>query len=74
MDRKTSTDKLNKRMNTEKKVIELLEEKGNYLYGDIIKDLNLSYRKGQEVIFSLISKGLIEHCNKSSRLQLAVEN
>ncbi len=61
---------MDRRTNTEEKVIELLEEKGKYLYGDIIKDLNLSYRKGQEAIFSLISRGLIEHCNKSSKLQL----
>ncbi len=54
----------------EKKVLELLKEKGKYLYGDIIKDLNLSYNKGQEVIYSLISKGLIEHCKKSSELQI----
>ncbi len=65
MDRKT---------NTEEKVIELLEVKGNCWYGNIIKDLNLSYSKGQKVIFSLISKGLIKYCNKSSKLQLVIDN
>ncbi len=78
MNRKTSTEKLQsniRNINTEEeKVIELLEEKGQYLYGHIIKDLHLSYTKGQEIIFSLISKGIIEHCNKSSRLQLAIED
>ncbi len=74
MNREISTNNLNVKINTEEKVIQLLEEKGKYLYGDIIKDLHLSYTKGQEVIFSLISKGLIEHCKKSSQLQLTVEN
>ncbi|MCW3786467.1 hypothetical protein [Plebeiibacterium sediminum] len=77
MSRKNSTEKLEKDIRTinteEEKVIELLEEKGQYLYGHIIKDLHLSYTKGQQIIFSLISKGIIEHCKKSYQLQLAVE-
>ncbi|MCW3806147.1 hypothetical protein [Plebeiibacterium marinum] len=62
------------RQYTEEKVIELLASKGECLYGDIIKELNLSYSVGQEVIFSLITKGLIQHCDKSSKLELKLEN
>ena len=46
------------RQYTEEKVIELLASKGECLYGDIIKELNLSYSVGQEVNIFINIKGI----------------
>jgi RecG-like helicase len=56
----------------ERKVLEFLQQKGRYLYGDIIRELNFSVTRGQEVIFSLISHNMIKHVDKSSYLELNV--
>ncbi|WP_297100015.1 hypothetical protein [uncultured Draconibacterium sp.] len=57
----------------EKDILRLLEEKEKYVYGDIIKDLKLSARKGQELIYSLINKGLVKRVDQSSYLKLNVD-
>ncbi|AHW62047.1 hypothetical protein SAMN05444285_12457 [Draconibacterium orientale] len=57
----------------EKDILKLLEEKEEYVYGDIIKDLKLSARKGQVLISSLISKGLVKRVDQTSYLKLNVE-
>ncbi|WP_319226549.1 hypothetical protein [Draconibacterium orientale] len=57
----------------EKDILILLEEKEKYVYGDIIKDLKLSARKGQVLISSLISKGLVKRVDQTSYLKLNVE-
>lgn len=56
----------------EKDILKLLKEKEKYVYGDIIKDLQLSTTKGQESIISLIKRGFIKHVDKSSYLMLNV--
>jgi hypothetical protein len=57
----------------EREVLILLKRKGKYVYGNIIKDLRLPVSKGQELIFSLISKGYIRHVDKSSFIELNVD-
>lgn len=53
----------------EKKILNLLNEKGECLYGEIIKELRISSSKGQEAIFSLLKQGLII-VDKSSSIKL----
>ncbi len=55
----------------EHEVITLIKEKEECRYGDVIKELRLSYSKGQETIYSLVSKGLIQFIGRSSKLKLA---
>lgn len=57
----------------EKEILALLNENKECIYGEIIKQTNLSYSKGKEVIFSLISKGYIQYVGRSTKLKLAVE-
>ncbi|WP_319499431.1 hypothetical protein [uncultured Draconibacterium sp.] len=57
----------------EKDILKLLEEKEKCVYGDIIKDLKLSARKGQELIYSLINKGFVKRVDQSSYLKLNVD-
>ncbi len=57
----------------EKEIIMLLQNHEEYLYGNIIKELNLSHTKGQEHIYSLVSKGLIKYIGRTSKLELAVD-
>lgn len=56
----------------EQDILKLLDEKEKYVYGDIIKDLKLSARKGQVLIHSLINKGLVKRVDQSSYLKLNV--
>ena len=57
----------------EKDILKLLEEKEKCVYGDIIKDLKLSARRGQKLIYSLISKGFVKRVDQSSYLKLNVD-
>lgn len=57
----------------EKDILILLKEKEKYVYGDIIKDLKLSARRGQELISSLLNKGLVKRIDQSSYLKLNVD-
>ena len=57
----------------EQDILKLLDEKEKYVYGDIIKDLKLSVRKGQILIHSLINKGLVKRVDQSSYLKLNVD-
>nr|WP_321355452.1 hypothetical protein [uncultured Draconibacterium sp.] len=57
----------------EQDILKLLDEKEKYVYGDIIKDLKLSARKGQILIHSLINKGLVKRVDQSSYLKLNVD-
>jgi predicted transcriptional regulator len=57
----------------ERKILELLKTRGDCLYGNIIEQLHLSAREGQQVIFSLLSKGLIRHKKLSSNIELNVD-
>nr|WP_319268853.1 hypothetical protein [uncultured Draconibacterium sp.] len=57
----------------EKDILRLLEEKEKCVYGDIIKELRISARKGQESIYSLLNKGFVKHIDKSSYLKLNVD-
>jgi len=56
-----------------KDILILLNEKEKYVYGDIIKDLKLSARRGQELISSLLNKGLVKRIDQSSYLKLNVD-
>ena len=44
----------------EQKVLELLDEKGDCLYGNILKELKIAYTTGAEIIQSLTHKGYIK--------------
>ena len=57
----------------EKAVLALLQQKKACIYGDIIKELKISTRMGQQTIYSLISKGIVKHKQRSSKLELNVE-
>ncbi len=58
---------------TELRILKLLKVKGACLYGDIFKELSLSSSEGQQIIFSLLSRGLIRYQNRSSHLELNIE-
>ena len=57
----------------EKDVLTFLSRNGKCIYGDIIKELKISASKGQEAIYSLLSKGFIKHQDKSSYIELNVD-
>ncbi len=56
----------------EKNILNLLTEKGECLYGEIIKELRISSSKGQVAIFSLLEQGLII-VDKSSSIKLKAD-
>lgn len=56
-----------------KKVLIYLQEHGKAVYEDIIKELNMSATKGQEIILSLVSHDMIKHIDKTSYLELNVD-
>lgn len=55
---------------TEEQVLDLLKNKGEYLYGNIIKELKLSTTIGASVINSLTAKGYIKRVNNTSVYEL----
>ena len=57
----------------EREILLLLKRKEKVIYGNIIKELKLPYSKGQELVFSLISKGYIRYVDKSSFIELSIE-
>jgi len=57
----------------EKDILLFLNKNGKCIYGDIIKELKISGRRGQEAIFSLLQKGLVKHKDRTSYIELNVE-
>lgn len=57
----------------EKDILLHLKKKDKCIYGEIIKELQLSNARGQEAIYSLLNKGLIKHKDRSSFIELNVE-
>jgi len=57
----------------EKDILLFLKERGECIYGEIIKDLQMSSARGQEAIYSLINQGYVKHLNKTSRLKLNID-
>ncbi|WP_439182822.1 hypothetical protein [Carboxylicivirga taeanensis] len=57
----------------EKEILALLSKNKECIYGEIIRQTNLSYSKGKELIFSLISRGYIQYKGRTTKLELAVE-
>jgi len=57
----------------EKDILMYLDQEGKSIYGEIIRNLQLSATRGQEAIYSLMNKGLIRHRDKSSFIELNVE-
>lgn len=57
----------------EKDILLFLKRNGQCIYGDIIKELKISGRRGQEAIYSLLQKGLVKHKDKTSYIELNVE-
>lgn len=57
----------------EREILKLLNTKGVCLYGDIFKQLAISPTEGQQIIFSLLSRGLIKYQYHSSNIELNVE-
>ena len=57
----------------EKDILSFLNKNGRCIYGDIMKELKLSYSKGQEAIYSLLNKGFIKHRDNTSYIELNVQ-
>ena len=57
----------------EKEILLLLKQQGQCIYGEIIRQSNLSYSKGKEVIYSLISRGYVRYVGRTTKIELAVE-
>ncbi len=57
----------------EQGVLNLLEEKGKCLYGNIFRELSLSQIRGAEIVLSLVTKGYIQNVGKTSYYELTVE-
>jgi hypothetical protein len=57
----------------EREILLLLKKKEKCLYGNIFKELNLSYSKGAELIFSLVKKGFIRNVGTTSYYELNVD-
>ena len=55
---------------TEKKIIKFLSTHGPTYYGDVIKSLKLSYKRGHEHLFNLKSKGLIKTAQRTSKIDV----
>jgi hypothetical protein len=56
----------------EKEILKLLDAKGSCLYGNVFKQLSISAREGQHLVFSLLSRGLIKFQYRSSNIELNV--
>ncbi len=54
----------------EKKIITFLDKNGKCIYGEIFRELKIPTAKGQEAMYSLISKGLVQHVDKTSFVEL----
>jgi predicted transcriptional regulator len=57
----------------EKEILLLLKEQKQCIYGEIIRQTNLSYSKGKELIFSMLSKGYVRYVDRTTKIELAVE-
>ncbi len=57
----------------EKEILLLLQQQGQCIYAEIIRQTNLSYSKGKEVIYSLVSKGYIRYVGRTAKIELAIE-
>ena len=57
----------------EKDILLFLKDRGECIYGEIIKDLQISSARGQEAIYSLINQGYIKHMDRTSRLKLNID-
>lgn len=57
----------------ELQILLLLNTKGACLYGNVFKELSISSTEGQHIIFSLLSRGLIQYQYRSSKIELNVE-
>jgi hypothetical protein len=58
---------------TERKILLLINKNDECLYGEIIRKLELSCRKGQELIYSLLTKGYIKYVERTPKLELAAK-
>ncbi len=56
----------------EKEILLFLKRKGKCIYGDIFKELKISGTRGQEAVYSLLTKGFIKHRDKTSYIELNV--
>ena len=57
----------------EREILLLIDENKQCLYGEIIRKLELSYTKGQELIYSLLTKGYIKYVERTPKLELTVD-
>jgi predicted DNA-binding transcriptional regulator len=57
----------------EKDILLFLKQNGNSIYGEIIKELKISGRRGQEAINSLLNKGFVKYPEKSTHIELNVD-
>jgi hypothetical protein len=56
----------------EKEVLTLLQVRKKCLYGNILKELSLSVKEGQNIILPMLSRGLIRYQEHSFYLELNV--
>lgn len=57
----------------EKQILELLKTGDGCLYGKIIEQLHFSTLEGQQIIYSMLSRGLIRYKKRSSIVELNVD-
>lgn len=57
----------------EKEILELLKTRGGCLYGNIFEQLQISTLEGQQIIYSMLSRGLIRYKKRSSIVELNVD-
>lgn len=57
----------------EKEILLLLKHQEQCIYGEIIRQTNLSYSKGKEIIFSLLNKGYVRYVGRTTKIELAIE-
>jgi predicted transcriptional regulator len=57
----------------EKEILLYLKQNGKSIYGEIIKELKISGRRGQEAINSLLNKGFVKYPEKSTHIELNVD-
>ncbi|HKJ43783.1 MAG TPA: hypothetical protein VKA27_16925 [Sunxiuqinia sp.] len=59
--------------NTERKIVELLNEKDQCMRGDIFMSLKLSYKRGHKYLNSLLDKDWVSNTEKAPYYTLKID-
>ena len=57
----------------EREILELLKNRGGCPYGNIFEQLHFSTLEGRQIIYSMLSRGLIRYKKRSSIVELNVD-